>query len=151
MYRIRPPTSLSLPTHEHSNVFTASITIAEVCSASGCSAHSVKNFQQQLLEYMSLPIRNQHSEQMCQLQNCVAATHSAGHCQLCLKKRKIEIDQFSGPLVLAVNQPRSACTVRAGRIASCSYYLCTFFVRIWGRFSFCCASARLYFKPLIIL
>ena len=33
----------------------------------------------------------------------MAATHSAGHCQLCLKKRKIEIDQFSGPLVLAVN------------------------------------------------
>ncbi len=55
LYRIRPPTSLSLPTHEPSNVFTASITIAEVCSTSGCcSAHSVKNFQQQLLEYMSL-------------------------------------------------------------------------------------------------
>ena len=52
LYRIRPPTSSFLQTDENNNVFTASITIAEYCSTSGCSAHSFKKLQQQILECM---------------------------------------------------------------------------------------------------
>ena len=105
LYQIRPPTisSSSLPADEHSNIFTASITIADVCRTSGCSAYSVANYEHRILEYMYFPIRSQHSEQLCQLQNCVAATHGPGYCQLCLKPKEIQINQFSGPLLLAMN------------------------------------------------
>ena len=52
LYQIRPPTtsSSSLPADEHSNIFTASITIADVCRTSGCSAYSVANYEHRILE-----------------------------------------------------------------------------------------------------
>jgi len=108
LYQIRPPSPSPMsgddfPEDHQISVFGASVTLADVCRTKTCKAYHVRNYQQESIDHLFLPIRDTHDERLCQLQSCIRATRSPGPCQQCLRMKETEIQLFSGPLIIPMH------------------------------------------------